>query len=222
MGSALSVDVEPDFPPHYGSYDGLAGLKVLADTIRELKCNATFFVCAEMLDKKPEIIDVMKGFEVGCHGLRHVDLTKMTEFQVQAELAEAAEIFDEHKIKTYGFRAPYCGVNYTVMNAVKKYFEYDSSMQFYSFGRMPGIKEMPVYTGGKMFGVSPRWFNLINKIPLKNKVYFTHPWEYAGFNFSKIMEKRRNLKKYGYAKENYLTNLKTLLKGKTSSIKEIM
>ncbi|MCX6695796.1 MAG: polysaccharide deacetylase family protein [Candidatus Altiarchaeota archaeon] len=219
---ALSFDVEPDFPPHYDTFDGVEGLKVVVELLRECKCNATFFVCAELLDKKPGIIDFMKGFEIGCHSLRHVDLTKLSEFQVSAEIAEAYETFEEHGVKVYGFRAPYCSVNYTVLSAVKKYFEYDSSMQFYSFGRMPGLPEAPVYTGGKIFGLNPAIFNFVAGLPVKDKVFFAHPWEYGGFDFGKVLERRRNLKALGYSRENYVTNLKTLLKQKTCSVKDII
>ena len=219
---ALSVDVEPDFPPQYSSFDGIAGLKVIVDALQEKKCNATFFVCADLIDKNPGIIDLLKGFEIGCYGLRHVDLTTLNELEAGGEIAEAYEIFMEHKIKPLGFRAPYCSTNYKVLSEVKKYFEYDSSMQFYGFGRMPGLKEVPVFTGGKMFGISPSLFRIVSGLPVKNKVYFTHPWEYGGFDFSEVAERRKNMRLLGYSKENYLKNLSYLLKKGTCAIKELL
>ena len=222
MKTALSVDVEEDFPPYYKTYDGIEGLKFIAEKLREKKCNATFFVCAELLDKKPEVIDIMRGFEIGCHGLRHVNLAELTVFQVEGEIAEAVQVFKEHNVKAYGFRAPYCSASYNVLSVVRKYFEYDSSFQFYSFGRMPGIEEMPVFTGGKIFGIDPRLFSLTISYPLKNKVYFTHPWEYGGFDFAKVEGKRGKLKPLGYSKENYAINLNRLLEKGTCSVKELL
>jgi peptidoglycan/xylan/chitin deacetylase (PgdA/CDA1 family) len=213
---------EPDFPPLYSTCMGSEGLKLIVVKLKGEKCNATFFVCAELIDSNPELVDILKGFEIGCHGFRHVDLAKLTEFQANAEIAEAVEVFEEHKVKAYGFRAPYCSVNYNVLNAVRTHFEYDSSMPFYSFGRMPGIKEVPVYTGGKMLGISPTLFDVVRSLPVKNKVFFTHPWEYGGFDFNKIAERRRSLKAFGYSKDNYAKNLDAILEDKTCSVKELL
>jgi len=222
MTVALSVDVEPDFPPHYDTFKGKEGLKYIVDALKEKECSATFFVCAELFDQHPDLIDTLRGFEIGCHGLRHVNLTSLSQFQIEAEIAEASEVFNEHKIKAYGFRAPYCKVNYTVLSAVKKYFEYDSSMQFYSFGRMPGLAEAPVFIGGKAFGINPILFKALTKTPLQKKVYFTHPWEYGGMDFQRIMEKRQRMKKWGYKQENYKKNLEALLTEKTVAVKDVI
>ncbi|VVB53975.1 Polysaccharide deacetylase [uncultured archaeon] len=220
---ALSVDVEPDFPPHYESLDGLGeGLTALVADIREANADATFFVTGELLDKKPEVLDLLKGFEIGCHGFRHIDLTELRDLQVYHELVEAMEAFNEHGIKPSGFRAPYARVNNMVLDSVRRIFEYDSSVVFYH--KQPHvIEEAPIYSGGKLFGFSNSWFNRIRHFPRpENKVFFIHPWEYGGFDFSKIMEKRRDQLKWGYAKENYRTNLKELLKEKTVRISELI
>ena len=220
---ALSFDVEPDFPPHYKTFKGVEGLEKINSILREHKSDATFFVCAELLDSNPEIIEYMKDFEVGCHGLRHIDLTKLTEMQLEGEILEAVESFEEHELKPRGFRAPYARINETVFKVLSKYFEYDSSLMFYQ--KKPEnleIKEIPIFNGGKLFGIKPSLFRKTLSLPVENKVYFVHPWEYGGIDFKLIEKKRKKMKALGYKKENYVKNLETILKEKPVRISHLL
>lgn len=220
--NALSVDVEPDFPPHYNTAKGVLGLDKICGTIREHGGDATFFVCGEFLDANPGVLDVIGDFEVGCHGFRHIDLTRLTEFQLEGEFREALEVFGEHGIRPKGFRASYAWTNYRVLKVASRFFEYDSSLSFRSLGRPGFIREVPLFLGGKFFGVSPVLFNLALKTPISNKVFFVHPWEYGGLEFEKIAEKRRWMLLLGYSKENYLTNLVELLKENPVRVAKLM
>jgi peptidoglycan/xylan/chitin deacetylase (PgdA/CDA1 family) len=219
----LSFDVEPDFPPYYDTNLGIDGLRTITGILRERKADATFFVCADFLEKNPSILELMKGFELGCHGLRHVDLTKLSGMHLEGEVLEAVECFEEYGLTSRGFRAPYAQVNLEVLGVLSKYFEYDSSLLFYQ--KKPNgvdMREVPIYTGGKMMGISPALFGLTLKTPVKDKVYFAHPWEFGGMDFKLIEGKRRKMKVLGYARENYARNLETLLRKKPVRLSELL
>ena len=219
---ALSFDVEPDFPPHFDSNKGVAGLKKICQTLRKHKADATFFICADFLEKNPEILDYMKGFELACHGLNNVDLTKLGDLQLGGEILEAVEIFEEYGIDARGFRAPYAKINKRVFQAISRLFEYDSSLLFYQ--RKPkgvDMREIPIFNGGKLFGVKPSLFKKALSFPLKSKVFFIHPWEYGGFDFKKVEEKRKSMTVFGYSQENYLKNLETILEKKPVRLSDL-
>jgi hypothetical protein len=84
------------------------------------------------------------------------------------------------------------------------------------------IKEVPIYTGGKTFGIKPFLFKKTLSAPLENKVYFAHPWEYGGLEFKLIANKRRKMRILGYNQENYFKNLETLLKKKPVRLADML
>ncbi len=218
----LSVDVEPDFPPYLNTDYGIEGLKKIHGLLKKHNCDAAMFVCADFFEKEEQVRKYTRDYEIGCHGLRHVDLTKLNNLQLQGEIHEAIEIFAEHEIKPRGFRAPYARVDKRVMTIISKYFEYDSSLMFYSLKKFRNIKEVPIFIGGKTFGISPGLFNLLLKFPKRDKVFFIHPWEFGGLNFELIYERRRNMRKWGYSAENYFTNLEKLLEKGTKRLSELL
>jgi peptidoglycan/xylan/chitin deacetylase (PgdA/CDA1 family) len=217
----LTVDVEPDFPPHYESFGGIEGLEKIVDRVRHYKCGATFFVCARLLEENPGLTDVLDGFELGCHGLEHVDYSRLDRETVRKHFAECENIFENHGVDVAGFRAPYASVNQAVLEEASKHFKYDSSKNFWSSGAGE-FREFPLFTGGKFFGVHPLLFKSLLLVPVENKVFFTHPWEYGGMDFEKIMEKRGWMRLLGYSSGNYLENLETLLKQETHCLREIL
>jgi|GEM_PF-5214889 len=219
--NALTIDVEPDFPPHYVSFKGLEGLKRLSEAVRDGGCGATFFVCASLLEENPGVLDLLNGFEVGCHGLEHVDYTKLSGDEVDEHLVNSLDIFQNHGVKVLGFRAPYARVNEIVLSAVARYFKYDSSRNFWQ-SKPKNLKEFPLFTGGKMFGVNPVLFKTACKIPVKDKVFFTHPWEYGGFDFERIIAKRQKMRILGYCKDNYSKNLDWILGNGTKNLKSLL
>lgn len=218
---SLSVDVEPDFPPHHNTFKGRVGLEKIVEMLRESRADATFFICAELLDRDSSILDLLRGFELGCHSFRHRDLTGMSAQQVLGELGEALEVFEEHGVKAQGFRAPYARVNDGVLEAVKELFRYDSSLLFFQ-RRYPGLSEVPLYLGGKAFGVNPALFSLSLHAPVRDKVYFIHPWEYGGLKFTEIAAKRDGMKYLGYASGNYFTNLQLVLDRNPVRVSELL
>ena len=217
----LSVDVEEDFPPHLKSFKGFEGLKRIVGLIREYGCDATFFVTAEMVERKPEIVDLLKGFEVGCHGLRHVDYTKVPLAEFERDLSCAVDILKSHAIKPTGFRAPYARISEGMLKAVGRHFVYDSSKRFNEVGFLD-VEEVPIYTGGKAFGIRPSLFGILLKLPLGNKVFFIHPWEYGGLEFVEIASRRRGMGVFGYSQGNYLLNLRFLLSLGTRRLSELV
>ncbi len=209
----LSFDVEPDFPPYYDTSKGVEGLGAITRILRKHGSDATFFVCADYLEKNPGILDLLKGFEIGCHSLRHIDLTKLSPLQLEGEILEAVECLEEYGLAPRGFRAPYARVNELVLKVVSKYFSYDSSLLFYqSLPEGVQIPEVPIFTGGKMMGVRPSLFKRTLDFPLESKVYFAHPWEFGGMDFSLIAKRRKAMAVFGYNRENYAKNLEFLLK----------
>jgi len=218
---SLSVDVEPDFPPHFDTNKGIDGLENICELLRRYKSNATFFVCADFLDKNPEIVDLIGDFEVGCHGFRHVDLTRLSEFAIEGEIRESLEIFEEHGFNPLGFRAPFARTNEKILHIIKRFFKYDSSLHFYE-SKPKGIFEIPIFLGGKSFGVSPKLFNTCFSFPLKNKVFFIHPWEYGGLDFKELQSRRKRMMLLGYKSENYTKNLITLLKKKPRRLSDLL
>jgi len=229
MPTYLSIDVEPDFPPHINTNKGVIGLKKICELIKKFNCRATAFVCAEFLSENPEILDYMKGFEIGCHSLKHNDLTTLTPLEFETQIKEALRIFDEFKIDAKGFRAPYAKVNADNLKIIAKYFDYDSSYDFYKINALKkvnamnlNLKEFPLYLGGKSFGISPKIFNLSFHLPVKNKIYFIHPWEFGGLPFEKLTKRRKNLKYAGYCAKNYFKNLESVLKTNPGRIEKLL
>jgi len=217
----LTVDVEPDYPPYLNTDKGLSGLEKIVGLIKNNYCSATFFVTARYLQEHPHIVGLLEGFEVGCHGLEHVDYTSLSGEEVDAHFGEARDIFKSHGINVTGFRAPYAKVNKRVLRRVFKHFEYDSSKTIWHHGRYE-LMEYPIYTGGKAFGAYPFLFKQLLHAPFDDMVFFTHPWEYDNPRFSKIAQKRKWMKLLGYSEKNYVKNLKFLLKKRTVSIKSLM
>ncbi len=217
----LSVDVEQDFPPHYNTFNGIDGLTKIVKLLKKHECQATFFVTAELIRKKPGLLKVIEGYEIGCHGLKHIDYTKISLKKFDDHLKEAVAIFKEHDIIPTGFRAPYANINQDMLKVMGKYFLYDSSKQFHNSSFMD-VEEIPIFTGGKAFGISQHLFNLLLKAPVKDKVFFIHPWEYGGIEFDKIMDKRKNLRILGYSQDNYVKNLEKILSIGVTNLKEYL
>jgi len=229
MPNYLSIDVEPDYPPHINTSKGIFGLKKIYELIKKFNCGATAFICAEFLDKNPGILDYLTGFEIGCHGFVHDDVTLLTPREFEKQIKSALKIFNEFGIEVKGFRAPYARVNEKNLKIIAKYFVYDSSIDFYKFNALRTFKslnlnliEIPLFLGGRSFGISQKLFNLSLHFPLKNKVYFIHPWEFGGLDFEKIAKRRKNLKYLGYGAKNYFKNLEGVLKTNPGRIENLL
>ena len=233
MPTYLSIDVEPDYPPHINTNKGVLGMEKIYKLIKNSDSCATAFVCAEFLCKNPEILNFLDGFEIGCHGLRHDDVTTLTPLAFEKQIKEALKIFNEFGIEPKGFRAPYAKVSGKNLKIIAKYFNYDSSIDFYKFNAVRKVKdinknydlnlvEFPLFFGGKSFGISPKLFNISRYFPLKNKIYFIHPWEFGGLEFRKIAKHRNNLRYFNYNSENYFKNLGSVLKTKPQRIEKLL
>lgn len=233
MPTYLSIDVEPDYPPYVNTALGIEGLKVICELIEKFKCGATAFVCAGFLDENPELPDIMEGLEIGCHGLSHDDVTALEPHEFERQIKESLKIFKKFGIHPRGFRAPYAKVSGENLKVIAKYFEYDSSIDFYKFDALGKVNkinkkhnlnliEFPLFLGGKSFGVSPKLFNLSLHFPVKNKIYFIHPWEFGGLEFDEISKRRKNLRYFGYCRENYLKNLKLVLETNPQRIERLL
>ena len=233
MSTYLSIDVEPDYPPHINTNKGVLGMKKIYELIKKSGSCATAFVCAGFLDENPEILEYLDGFEIGCHGLKHDDITTIASSKFEKQIKKALKIFTGFGIEARGFRAPYARASEENLKVIAKYFEYDSSIDFYKFGALGKVNkinkkynlnliEFPLFLGGKSFGVSPKLFNLSLHFPVKNKIYFIHPWEFGGVEFEEIAKRRRNLKYFNYKSENYFKNLESVLKTKPQRIEGLL
>ncbi len=219
--NVLTVDVEPDFPPHYDSFDGLEGLKRMVELLKSNYCKATFFVNANLITKYPSIVDLFKGFEVGCQGLEHVDYTLLSLEQVEQHLSQAVDIFKDNNIPVTGFRAPYGKTNENVLRIASKYFMYDSSKTLWNSSKYD-VEEFPRFAGGMVFGLPPIIFNRIASIPFEDRIFYIKCWEMGGLSFQKIREKNLLPSVLGYSRKNYEKNLLSTLKQRTHPIIELL
>lgn len=213
----LSVDVEQDYPPHMNSCRGIIGLRFIVNLLREHGADATFFISMKFLEDHPEVLDYVKGFELGCHGYKHVDLTRLGGSELHAEFDNALRVMEEYSIQPTGFRAPYARVDSRVLELVKSRFLYDSSVAFPQSlvsKCSDAMKEIPIYCGGKTFGISPPLFNALLHVPHDPKVFFIHPWEYGGVSFKELSARRVGMKFLSYRPGNYVKNLVTVLEEK--------
>ena len=122
-----------------------SNMKILSKTLQEYNINATISITASVLSRNTDILDVidLDRIELAVHGSYHVDYTKLAAEDIASHLKQAIEIFEENKIKAYGFRAPYLKINDIVLKAIGDAgMIYDSSYPIY-FDTIP--QDSPKY-----------------------------------------------------------------------------
>ena len=107
----FSIDVEEIFHAEYVrhtqkkyDYRTPQNIPVILDLLREYDITATFFVVGEILEKFPEIINMLKdeGHEISFQGWRHIPLWDMN----VDTFKEGVEKFNRVHPNCMGFRAP--------------------------------------------------------------------------------------------------------------------
>jgi|GEM_PF-2543672 len=117
----LSFDVEP--------VDGEQSVMDVLDVIYRTNTSVTFFVTGEYAEQHPNIVKLMTGREIGCHGHTHKAFTKMNLTEKEEDILRcrsAVESLTGQKI--VGFRAPYNRIDRETLEALEKQgFLYDAS-----------------------------------------------------------------------------------------------
>ena len=119
----------------------IEGITKILELLRKTETNATFFMVGELLEFKPELLDLIleNGHEISFHTMNHSNLNDLTKEKFLDEL----EFF--HKIsdgKSKGFRAPTFSINentsWIIDALIERNYLYDSSIvpaktQLYGF-----------------------------------------------------------------------------------------
>jgi len=117
------------------------GLEKILELLRKTDTTATFFMVGELLEHKPEMLDLIidNGHEIGFHTMTHSILNNLSKEKFIQELDSFEKLTNG---KSNGFRAPTFSLNYNTSWAidalVQKNYLYDSSIvpvktQLYGF-----------------------------------------------------------------------------------------
>jgi len=95
----------------------------ILEILKRHKIKSTFFVTGIWVKKHPELVKMIdkEGHEIGLHGYRHIDYTKLTKKQVVSDLIKTKQVVEEiigKKIKY--FRPPAGKVNEVVKSCCKE------------------------------------------------------------------------------------------------------
>ncbi|MBN1544072.1 polysaccharide deacetylase family protein [Candidatus Woesearchaeota archaeon] len=176
----LSFDVEP--------VDGEQSVLDVLDVVYRTNTSATFFVTGEYAEKHPEIVKLMTGREIACHGYSHKAFTEMDREEKKEELKKCRQTIKEATgMGVIGFRAPYNRIDRETPEILEQEgFLYDASYikgLGFIFPRLRELKigEIPV---SSIFG-----------IPLEDVVWL-HYLKMPGAFFYVIKHKETDLESY--------------------------
>lgn len=106
----ITIDTEPDFPPHLDTYRGIEeGLPLLLGLFDAYDVRATFLVTGTVAKQYPDTVSMLSlEHEVGCHAFSHRPLTRLPT-DVKRQEIEVTTSLLESIIGTdvTAFRAPY-------------------------------------------------------------------------------------------------------------------
>tara|TARA_B100000315_G_C14580711_1_gene590303 strand:- start:2608 stop:3462 length:855 start_codon:yes stop_codon:yes gene_type:complete len=137
----LGIDFEDWFHPEliqkYISKDNhqpkvVQGIEKIINLLRLKDTKATFFVVGELLQFKPELLDIIleNGHEIGFHTMNHTRIDSLNfQEKFEQEIKEFHELTDGH---SKGFRAPSFSLNkkssWVISVLEKNNYTYDSSV----------------------------------------------------------------------------------------------
>jgi len=136
----MSVDLEDyfcDLPINeWSKYKSriLETTDTLLNLFEETNTKATFFVVGYFAEKFPKLIKKIhdQGHEIGSHTFSHIDLRTVSKNDIEIDLEKSISVLESLVgEKILGFRAPFFSINKNnawVMDILKKYFIYDSSI----------------------------------------------------------------------------------------------
>jgi polysaccharide deacetylase family protein (PEP-CTERM system associated) len=148
----LSIDVEECFHGVYtrGYYENNAkyrspdNIPIVLRLLREYHATATFFIVGEILERFPELLDMIEGegHEVAFHGWSHLPLWKLNKESFRKEIVNFKQICPNCK----GYRAPSFSLNDNTKWAwqilEEMGFTYDSSI-FPAWTPLYGMPDAP-------------------------------------------------------------------------------
>ncbi len=110
----------------------IKGIQKIIELLRKNETTATFFVVGELIEYKPELLDIIleNGHEIGFHTMYHTKLDSIgCKERFDDELKEFEKLSEG---KSKGFRAPTFSLNYSTKWAIDSLAEnnytYDSSI----------------------------------------------------------------------------------------------
>jgi len=105
----ITIDTERDLPPFLNTYSGIErGVPRLLSLLGEYNVRATFFVCGEIIEKYPSLVQtIAKNHEVGLHGMYHEKFTNLSDMDKERRVVQAMRVYEEVLGKNpTSFRAP--------------------------------------------------------------------------------------------------------------------
>jgi peptidoglycan/xylan/chitin deacetylase (PgdA/CDA1 family) len=118
----LSFDVE--------TVDGKQDVMEVLDVVYRHNISATFFITGEYAAQNPEMVKLMTGREVGCHGYSHQSFKKMSLPERKEEVVGCKKVLESLTgNEVIGFRAPYNKIDKETLGVLENEgFVYDASM----------------------------------------------------------------------------------------------
>lgn len=206
MHICVTADIErfSDAITKYNRYyliDDLTTTRTLLNTFCDLDIPTTLFVLGSYAEEKPDILDMIRenGHELASHGYTHVDLRTLPDCAAEKEVKLCCKA-----MPAKGFRAPYYGVNKTIIKHVESCFAYDSSqVPVRNTNRMDKLLNIYMVTDSLMeipistIGVLPLTSMVLRLFPLscikvlallvlKRDGYLVvnvHPWEFFDVSY---------------------------------------
>ncbi|MCX5750286.1 MAG: polysaccharide deacetylase family protein [Candidatus Saganbacteria bacterium] len=96
----------------------------ILDVLKKKNAKATFFLIGWGISEHPDLVRriVAEGHDIGIHGLSHVDLEKLSPFEIEYELTKTRELIQkETGAEIYFFRPPGGDLNDEVLGIARKY-----------------------------------------------------------------------------------------------------
>jgi len=100
------------------------------DVVYRHNVSSTFFITGSYAEAHPEMVKLMAGREIACHGYSHTAFTKMTEEEARSEMVRCREVLEKLSGReVVGFRAPYNKIDWKTLKVLEDLgFTYDASM----------------------------------------------------------------------------------------------
>jgi polysaccharide deacetylase family protein (PEP-CTERM system associated) len=177
------VDIE-DWPTKSCEEDTL----YLLDLFEQRGVTATFFVLAEVAEKRPRLVQEIhrRGHEVASHGWKHVPLYTLTAKDFQAGMCRSmALLSDLIGEQVYGFRAPFFSIvrhSYWALDVLMELgLQYDSSIFPFAGPRygIPNFPRGPVRIQRQ--GCS------ITEVPLSTLRFCNRNWPVSGGGYFRLL-----------------------------------
>ena len=210
----MTMDVEDWYHTGYildGEYDVdksfsmLDGLNAYIDILNAAGIKGTFFVVAELLERHPDLIDVIKsgGMDVGLHGLTHKNPVDIEAGEFKRQIAVAKTMLEQAaKESVYAYRAPSYAMDDERFKIIRDLgFKVDSghinsnlNSRYVKFS-LDGFEHVgdSIYVDGDFTEIEPSAQKFLNKkFPLGGGAFRILPWVFIKRLIKKYI-KRHNV-----------------------------